>query len=332
MYIERVVVGGGIVGRMASYLLHAPIVEPAKPGTKGFTGLHYLHPSKGMDALLVTLGVQPEIEEVKAGVVWWREPIDSRYLSQSQRIEVAEAYCVKTRGCSLEELPQDDVVSIMDGILDDRELLRYQISFGKLQDILYKATHSQTLYGVRIESVVWEDRFFRLWDCATQTPTNVEYKHMVATAPLKKFISGTTSDLQSESSHYYVFALRDNSWLSKLDYGYLYLVGNVDVDRITFPHNLGEDIAPNIICIESSKQMRLGRWSDFLDHMEAGKARLLYSGINNYKRMFGDGKPYVDRIEDGRHNLVGRYARWDNSLLVSDAADRLMEMNNERDI
>jgi hypothetical protein len=326
VYIERVVVGGGIIGRAASYLTGAQIIEQGVPGYKNFSGLYYLHPSEGMDRLLMALGVTPEVEEVKAGVVWWRKPEEVKYLSSGAKIEAVESYCMKTRGCRIDELAFDDLHSVMDSLLDDKVMQRYKISFSQFGNLMYEQTHHNTLYGARVESVLWGDRFFRIWDSESQTPTRIQYKHMIVAAPLKSVIKGPTPDLIHEPSYYYTFAVKDNSWVINHDYAYWYLVGSdLEADRITFPSRLGENVPTNIVCVESINRLKDDGYA-FLDHMEVGRSKLITSGSNPYKRLLGNALLYLHEAEDERNCFVGRYARWDNSLTVSDAVDRLLEV------
>lgn len=318
--------GGGIVGRVASYLTGAPIIEQGVPGYKSFSGLYYLHPSKGMDNLLVELGVKPELEEVKAGIVWWRKPEEVKYLPLNTKVEAVESYCMKTRGCWVDELAPDDLYSVMDNMLGDQDLQRYQISFSQFSRLLYEQTHHNTLYGVRVENVMWDDRFFRIWDAESQTSTRIQYKHMTVAAPLKSLIKVPTPDLIHESSYHYTFAVKESSWIVNHDYAYWYLVGgDLEADRITFPSRLGESVPANIICVESANRLKEDGYA-FLEHMEAGRVKLITAGSNPYKRLLGDASSYLHGIEDERNCFVGRYARWDNGLTVSDAADQLMEM------
>lgn len=317
MEFGTIIVGGGILGRSLGHFLKAPILEA---GTRNLNtmpiGLHYLHPNKDMDSLLGSLGIKSELEEIKFGVVWFNDWISVGTLTDSQKEEIVNAYCYKTRGKYLDELPWNDKISIMDGLLGKKEFLRYGIPFSALKTVLIKETEHRVIYDCKIDYIDGKN-------CMIEIGKNsYHYNLCWVAAPLKSVYSKIpTPDIWAEPSYVYTFRVK------KFDcpFDFVYLIGeSLQADRLSIPSRLCELYDDNVIMLESRKR-DIELMYGVLERLNIMPINLMNVAPVRYKRLCGNPTEYLKKLEGvGRTKAIGRYARWDNSLTLSDFLREIM--------
>ena len=329
MYMPKVVLGGGLTGMIASFVLKCPILEGSKKendydgsigGKEDKLGLYYLHTSNGMDSLLYTLKLKVDVTEVRGGAIWSKVPIDFKDMPFEQREEIVEAYCDKTRGTPYNTMPISNKLSIMDGVLSDEEPWRYNVTFSQLSVALYRAVGNLIIYGVKVKKIDFRERVIINTSCA-----GIEYGEVFSTLPLKDMFDYAPA-LQTIGGYCFTFLVQDYGLPE--DYDYLYLPGQeYTATRIIFPHELNSSVDKNIVYLETGDR-DLDKALDDIAKLGCNNAIATNRvGIKD-KRLIGDSTDYIANLEEGNCYLLGRNARWNDNLMINDVADEVMRLGN----
>ena len=316
MRIPRVIFGGGLSGRIVSSILGYPIIEVnSYPKEYGGEGLCCIQVDDYMKTLLVEMNLPINILPIKSGVFISGHMVSTESLDDKLWNDLLNEYSIKTRRIPYDKLPLDDRKSIMGGM---RINSRYSCSIQMLWEKLIEKTDIRTIYELDIRGVK---------DGVINTDYgDIHYDQAINTLPLDLFAE-YPSGLEVSSSktfHFEVEPLFDNV-------DFLYVPSEeYQATRLVFLNNMypeyNSKYNSNSLLVEMPSKVNFKLAYDEI--LKMGFRPINYHGVffNPRKYLLGDPTKHLNKLDTLNIVSLGRFAEWDNSLLLIDVVKGAMEL------